>query len=643
MRLSIATLFLLVLTVIQTVFARCTRHSHCATANPATVDICNHRHGLCLSLPHPSARQDDTEEDEEYENLVPTSAKRLINETNAINLPLDEKLKIINAAKKVYEGFNPHKFLHENLLGIDFPAALDAIEIDETTANIDFFGKMNRAFQLMDDYHTIFINPYPLNSSISTLAFFTEIFYDETSDTPTKRRYVVAEVIDEFLPNDTSFGIGSEVLTYNGKPIDDVVIALGKDSYGSNEAAQMDNAVITMSLRLLSFEPFPPGPSVELGYINQDGTEGTATLDWLFFEVIETEMAEAMMQRVAPKGPNPFSMKEDLALLTETKADWTPLRTNLRVVEEGRIPVRIKPQFKESFSAEIISTKSGPVGRFVLPDFAARVTGDLIAEITRVLKLMPENGLIMDLRNNGGGRPDYVKAMVELLSGVSPPQSPTVLRATKTLKQALESASVDGFSEDEIELIQSATAAVGTAVAIGEPFSGPTTGLYSKRALESPAERAFFGPVVTLVNGLCYSGGDLFASIQTDLNLSLLVGVSDNVGAGGAYTIGYASLQQIFPNFLEPIKAVFTTSAGRFYRTGNKAGAIIENFGVKPDVRYYPTLNDALKEDCDLYEFLGKKFRELKTEDGGEMAVSPSPAEDLKDSFDPSSSPEEII
>lgn len=615
--------------------------------------MCSHRHGLCLALPHPSARQEGDQAD--GFDIIRTNLSRLVNDTNAIDFPPAEKIKTIAAAKTVYEDINPHKFLHENLLGIDFPAALDAIEVDDNTTNVDFFDNMFKAFQLMDDRHSSFLFPYPLNTSVATLGFFLKIFYDKDTDTPMKRRYVVHDSLDSLdgvIPGatETTFGMGSEVLTFNGEPIDDVILALGKDSYGSNSAAQIDLAVYLLTLRVLIQDPIPFEPSVEIGYVNLDGKKDTVTIDWFFAEIRETEMVGAMMRKAIPGGPGPFRNKnKDASPALKRQEESVPglnvLSPKLRVVEEGRVPISIAPEFQERFSVEILSTKNGPVGLFVLPNFAVEPSPALVAEITRVLKLMPENGLIMDLRDNGGGDPDYVKALVELLTGISPPQIPTVLRATQRLKDYLDSVSdeiADALAETaEFVNFPAYRGAVGTALAIGEPFSGPTTGLYTPEAVENAVDRAYFGPIVTVVDGTCYSAGDLFATLQQDLNLSLLVGVSDNVGAGGAFTILYDSLQELFSSFLDPIIGSFTTSAGRFYRSGNKAGAIIENFGVDPDIRYYPTLNDALNTDCDLFEFLSGKLQEVGTGGGLEPGISPEADEDLIAAEEPS--PEEIM
>ncbi|CDF32230.1 unnamed protein product [Chondrus crispus] len=270
---------------------------------------------------------------------------------------------------------------------------------------------------------------------------------------------------------------------------------------------------------------------------------------------------------------------------------------------------------------------------------------------------MPKVGLIMDLRGNAGGRPNYVKLLAESLVAETVAANPTVLRATDAIAAALAALLSEG-TEDIEELLPffQYRSAVNTALAIGEPFSGPSASLYDARFAERFAPRAYFGPVVTLVDGLCYSGGDLFTSLQKDYGFSTVVGVSDNVGAGGASTVSYSVLSDFFPEFFPPVAAGFTTAFARFYRSGTSAGGIIENFGVEPDVRYFSTRNDVLKDDCDLYEFLGEILTSGDAPGEGptdNLSESPGPGDGLEPMYtmEPdgllgpfvSAEPEEII
>lgn len=532
-------------------------------------------------------------------------------DANAFNFTVQAKFDFIDAVKLVYTNLNPHRFLHENFLKVDFPAALDAINPTEEMTNVEFYDKMINAFQMMDDKHSIFLVPPPLNSSVALLGFSVKKFYEGNS---TERKYLVDDVIPGVF-SDSSFGVGSELVSIDDVPIDDHILAAGKDSYGSNEAAQIDTAISTLTFRILLGQRIPVNTSVDIVYLTPNRTQTSITLPWKYVTLPEDDLrGNNITGQVHPSAYETLSHSRDRATFTDEDKRKLfepvlaqPLDVSTRIVVEGRVPIKVNSEFEDNFSAEIILTKSGPIGRFVIPDFGAEVTLELALEIARILRLMPKVGLIMDLRANGGGRPNYVKLLAESLVAETVASNPTVLRATGPIAAVLSNFAVNSTESDEelLPLFQYSSA-VNTALAIGEPFSGPSASLYDARFAERFAPRAYFGPVVTLVDGLCYSGGDLFTSLQKDYGFSTVVGVSDNVGAGGATTVPYSALSDEFPEFFPEVAVGFTTAFARFYRSGTSAGGIIENFGVEPDVRYFTTRNDALKDDCDLYEFLGK-------------------------------------
>lgn len=620
-------LFLLLALLPVSLSQRCERHAHCATAEPALLRFCAPRHRRCVTLPHSSRQGADVPPDDEP---FAVTLDELLNLTNSVDLSVGDKLDIIDAVKVVYNNVNPHRFLHENFLKIDFPAALDAIAPTDDMTNAQFYGNMTNAFQLMDDKHSLFLTPYPLNVSYALLGFTARKFYEPAS---TERHYIVSEVVDQLIPADSPFGVGAELLTVDGVPIDNHILLQGNNSYGSNFAAKVDTAIQLLSIRLLAGDLIPFNPSVDFVYLTPDGAKKSITLPWVFVVDQAQELEDGIVGHVhratytqldRAVSPPPFTEEEKQRLFADVAPE--PLDVSTHVVKEGRVPIAVSEEFKERFSAEIILTKSGPIGRFVIPDFGTTVTLELALEIARILRLMPQTGLIMDLRGNAGGSPDYVKLLAESLVSETVPPNPTTVRATAVMNRSLSLVDELGMLDPSGDLLafQQYFAAVGTAITVGEAFTGPSADLYLARFSERFAPRAYFGPVVTLVDGLCYSGGDLFTSLQKDYKYSPVVGVSDNVGAGGASTLMYSLLAEVNGEDFKPVAAEFTTSFSRFYRSGRSAGAILENFGVPPDVRYFETRKDATMNDCDLYEFLGEMLIGMD-EDGEEAGASPEP------------------
>lgn len=561
--------------------------------------------------------EESPEESPELESRpILLSRTELIDRGNKEPLSVKAKRDAVAAMKTVYLNFNPNRFLHENLLDVDFPAALDAVNINENMTNVDFYGNMTKAFQLMNDKHTAFFTPEPLRSSIAVLGFGVHKFYEQGSS---DRKYVVNELLFDILPNSSSFGVGAQLLAVDGVPIDEHVLALGKESYGSNQAAQIDTAVANIAFRILAAALIPARDTVDIDYLTKEGAKKSITLPWIFAVVDDPNMVETLASQVHPVAYEKLYKRQSrprFAGLDVQKffQNTSPKMADpsTRVIKEGRIPIEVSPDFTERFSAEVIMTKSGPIGRFVFPDFGALPSAELEAEIARILRAMPLNGLIIDVRGNRGGTSDYPKLLSESLGSAIVPQAKLTLRASKLLQRALQDPQSIFLFINEMDDISILKSAVNSSVAVGEPFTGPVMRFFNTDYGERFAPRAYFGPVVTLTDGLCYSAGDIFVSLQKDYEFSTVVGVSDNVGAGGASTSRYSDLQGLFPRIIKPVEVTFTTALLRYHRSAQKVGAIVENIGIKPDIRYFQTRKDALMEDCDLYEFLGDLLKRMK-------------------------------
>lgn len=282
----------------------------------------------------------------------------------------------------------------------------------------------------------------------------------------------------------------------------------------------------------------------------------------------------------------------------------------------GRRELSVKARYSELFSAEIVRTKVGRVGHVRIKSFDSFDIRGTVAELRRVLRQMPRRGLVVDIRGNGGGREEMVKAVVEMVHGVSIRRQILSVRSTGLVSELVGKAQGKGVGRAGARARARAgffrwfAEAVGSAERVGEEFSGPVEAPYESAYGEM--RRAYFGAVVTVVDGRTYSAGDIYAKLMVDEGLSVVVGADANVGAGGAAGVLYSELVQVAPRVFgglggEDGRGVdFGMAFARMFRGGRKSGVLVERFGVKPDVRYYYTKRDTLDEDCDMLEFLGR-------------------------------------
>lgn len=577
----------------------CSYSYDCDEGNSSTTQVCIPQK-ICISIGSQTVRR---------------SLAYLRSETNLLDLSESEKRQIISAVTRVYRNVNPHHFLHLNYMRVDVLSQWKDFsrQVDGNMTNFDFHMKMINIFQQMNDFHTQYIPPVPIRNTFSWLGFFVKEIFEEDGASPTDSplgKFIVSDLVHGIVPSNSNFSTGSEIITYDGMDVQDSVKRLGKYGYGSNEAAQKDRGVIDLTYRGRSGINMPLKPFATIGYRNQDGVERFIKLPWMFEEIVDLDILfQTSSTALFQSSKNEESgFCSPIAGVGYVKM---PSRRSgsRRVARQNRTEIEVLSSFADILYAEIVSTKAGSIGHLEVSAFKASSFPAFEAELVRLLRRMPRTGLVLDIRGNWAGFTVLVKVLAELLSAREVPEQLTTIRATKLVEGWFE-----GFDEtfqlpEARNWIFAHRAALLSARRVGEFFTGPTGGLFNFYSNPS-RKREYFGPVITVIDAQTYSSGDIYAALQADQNRSLLVGTSDLSGAGGATVRRYSGLVSIFSEFGDflPGDVDFTTAFSRLYRTGTNAGAIIENFGVKPDIRYYPTRNDALHDDHDLFEFLGRKL-----------------------------------
>lgn len=548
----------------------------------------------------------------------------LLDKANENPLSTHDKLRIIFAARRILADLNPHRFLQLNIYGVDIVSDLSNYAeslvngtVSKNQTNYEFHADMIHFFQTLNDRHTVYVVPPPLSTFVARLPFSVrEIFPNHKSNgTGNKVPAYVAHGVIPFLFANPTFTNGSTILDWDDISIDQVVRVNGRNGYGSNRAAQIANAVEQLTCRPLFRDPLPVRAIVKIRF-QTSGTIDTVQVPWFFLNMsapVSSAQTTASTKTAAPV--DTFQPSESRQILQSRHARASELSTAIHTSRTRRMEIPVDDDFASFFSASVVNTPAGPVGHLKIMDFQRTDIGPTVVQLTRILKRMPDRGLVVDLRGNLGGQPALVKAVVELLSNQSVPQVPVSIRATELVEQFCEAME---RNETISEMLQNNPTgilpAVRTARRSGLQVTGPILDIFKFIPINSSdvtQQRAYFGPFVTLIDGRTYSAGDLFAALQVDLNISLVVGTSDYTGAGGAGVSTHSLLSENSPELFPPLPGDvdFTTAFLPYFRIGKNSGAVMEFFGVKPDFRYYPTLNDAINDDCDLFEYLGEHFK----------------------------------
>ncbi len=461
------------------------------------------------------------------------------------------------------------------------------------------------------DLHTNYFLPRPYAGRLAFIGVLIERFGD--SDKP---RYLVSKVFDHLVAEPT-LAPGAEVTHWNGAPVELAVWRNAELEAGSNLAARKARGLESLTLRSLGASLPPDEDWVDLRYL-VDGEPQEARLPWLVFESVEEIVSPdeppsgILADLTAPPG-HLLGLDVRTELVRRVKKE---LFAPGAVAEAQRVassPTAVPPPTEQQLAAGIIPTSRpdellartvdtahGSFGYLRIFTFLMR-DGDISAFVSEVARLVddefPPDGLIIDVRGNGGG---YVIASEFLLQFLTPrrvtPEPAQFITTPTTLQLCNAIHDMQPWAPSIEQAIETAA-----QYSTGIPLSPPE--------VVNSVGQLYHGPVVLITDALCYSACDMFAAGFADHNAGTILGVDSNTGAGGANVLNHARLLQDWTDGpLEPLPegAQLRVSLRRTLRVGASAGQPVEDLGVRPDEIHAMTRDDLIEGNHDLLEHAGE-------------------------------------
>ena len=271
---------------------------------------------------------------------------------------------------------------------------------------------------------------------------------------------------------------------------------------------------------------------------------------------------------------------------------------------------KTQSELPDVFSFRSVDTAVGTFGYVRIWTFDVDQHRRLLQEFLRILSLLPSEGIILDVRGNGGGSIIAGEAMLQVL---------TPRRITPESFHFLSTPLMSELTH-KLDDLKPWTESMERAVATGD--------LYSQGfPLASPdwynlAGQRYHGRVALIVDALCYSTTDIVAAGFQDHDIGVILGTSTQTGAGGANVWDLDDLRAAFdpdparfPTL--PDKATFRVAVRRCTRVGPHSGDPLEDLGVAiPPENVYPmTKKDHVPEkpgdeNKGLIEFAARKLLE---------------------------------
>jgi hypothetical protein len=482
----------------------------------------------------------------------------------------------------------------------------------QTTQTMDiewaFHAEMSEIFHSVRDLHTNYLLPAPFAGKIAYLPFQVEPYADGNVT-----HYIVSRRAQALVA--PKFEVGAEVTHWNGAPIDRAVLANANRFAGSNMPARLARGVESLTIRSLRMHLPPDEEWVTVTYIGQDGVKRELREPWLVADNLPPmadlgEVTTAAASLGLDLGADETGRAKKMLFAPDVVAQEKSKRKPKLSTKPAREGAEVASSMPGVFRARSVITSSGTFGHIRIFTFSVNDPDAFVAEFVRLVELLPQDGLIIDVRGNGGG---HIYASEFTLQTLTPRR--IVPEPVQFINSPLNLAICRQHATNPTGQIDLGPwfASIEQSLQTGAAYSGafPITPEDGANAIG----QRYHGPVVLITDARCYSATDIFAAGFQDHGIGPVLGVDDNTGAGGANVWTHGLLKALLeiptkakgsPYKELPKQADMRVAIRRTLRVGPSAGTPVEDLGVIPDVVHRMTKRDLLEGNVDLLDSAGE-------------------------------------
>ncbi|MGE0880789.1 MAG: S41 family peptidase [Acidimicrobiia bacterium] len=506
-----------------------------------------------------------------------------------------ERARLIEGFEAAIGGVYTHLPLKRARYGIDPVQRLRILrtQIDSLTDD-QFHAELADVLGRLRDAHTLYVGPTVLSGKVAALPFMVEMFGATEAAT-----YIVTKVSGDLGP---TFKPGVVLDYWNGVPIDRAVVRHGDQEVGGRPDSMRQWAVQSMTLRALQYGPPPDEHWVVVGYrVPGQRKRLEVTVPWRIID--PNEVADSTDATTAPSGRRGRTLRRTRAVDPAAEAVraakmllYAPqsLAGPATAADAKTPPNVITTSIPSTLKVQVLETPEGPIGYLRIWAFDTEPQ-PFIDELLRVIDLLPQRGLIIDVRSNPGG---YILAAEMALQLFTPNSIEPVRFSVLATELTRRMAGTRGLAGDLGPWRESLEAAVRNGELYAQPL--PITDPADANSIG----QRYGGPVVLVADARTYSSGDLFSAGFVDNNIGPFVCVGSATGAGGANVWDYGEMRDALRGSDVVLPALpdgvgLSMAFRRATRSNASNGLPIEDVGVAGDP-YDMTRDDLLESNRDL-------------------------------------------
>jgi hypothetical protein len=523
--------------------------------------------------------------------------------------PEQKSIDLQTIASLYAKQYAPYEWKRDNL-GFDLFDLRPWLErARQTKTDLEYLDVVAEYTAKLQDIHSYYI----VNSDfVADLHLYADIYDGK----------VLIEQIDRsYLPQSRyDFGVGDEIVQFDGKPVAEALQAIAKLSSFANPRSTQRWAADMLVYRGQYFLPSAGelGESATLLVRRQDGSEKSYTIAW---DKIGTPLLKLgplpnlRLDRGAIRDERPPLLPEQAApedgSIPAYRKPWLSLQNhvNRRMVQtlrglESRDPVYVMPagfvqrlgrMRSDFFYSGTLDSAGKRVGLIRIGTFTPNSLGLVTPAYNQFVKeigYMKANTdvLVVDVTRNPGGFACYGEQLLPLLID-KPFQTVGVeIRPNLELIKDWEFYLLDAqdFGEEwEVKLYGALLKDIKTAYSENRgrtgtiPLCGPSLDLQPARD-RSGVSLAYDKPILLLTDEFSTSAADTFAAVLQDAGAAKLFGYRTAGAGGNTVTVGAG----FFSEGSASVTQMLTVRPKMQAAPGFPASRYIENVGVRPDIDY---------------------------------------------------------
>src|SRR5262245_54550333 len=397
-------------------------------------------------------------------------------------------------------------------------ARLDRQTPDAMGPEWAFHAELSEIFHSVRDLHTNYLLPKPFAGKIAFLPFLVEQCADGGD-----RRYLVTRLVQGF----TAPGLtpGAEVTHWNGMPIDRAVDVNAARFAGSNAAARHSRGLESLTIRSLRIHLPPDEEWVTVTYTATDGAEHELRQKWLVTENLPPfignvdEVSATAATLGLDLGTDETSRARKLLYAPDVVARERAGGEAGGAAEDTAPGQDLPTSMAGVFRARSVTTSAGTFGHIRIFTFSVEDPEGFVAEFVRLIGLLPQNGLILDVRGNGGGHILASEFTLQTLTPLRVAPEPVQFIVTPLNLRICRKHMDNPAGIDLGPWYPSLDGATETGAAFSDAY--PITPEDGANAIG----QTYQGPVVLVTDARCYSATDIFAAGCQDHRIGPVLGV----------------------------------------------------------------------------------------------------------------------